>query len=630
MSPVERHHYYVDLDRTDHIECQKILDSTPVEGLILRCTSDRRIDIGAVCYAERNTKTRVFPKPVNKATLRPERTSLILLWCIDLLSRYFTGASAYTTYCKACELINFIDWCDDNKLRHLFTSASAYKDAIDHYTQHLIIRTKSPGGIKAFTANRLQSEALRSARIFFPSTEVNFLSDLPIISNGNSDEEQTDTPSEDEIVEHLTTCQYLFEGLSDFILERHDFPHSIPFNRTNAILLPAEYTITTEDIIKTSPKLQASIFWNYSEGAVNSLAECLAKTTQLKYHVVRQRNEALDLLKKANDDHRHPKRMWLAKLAQDAFISLFAANSGLNETAIRNLEPLNGKYSNSDHAGFITTKARAAGREVEIEIQKTFKKQLNKFLALREYICDDQDHPYLFIKITDGEPVKQPIKSVTIGNFNDQIRSFLNPTFQGLSYRKLRKYKSVYLLEKNHPIPVVAAIMQSSVKTIEKSYTQAEEKKAIDEISAMLTHLISLLDAPHELETPAGQCSGPQTPKAAFTPPVAHTPNCKNFIGCVFCSEFRLPANEESVRKLLSMRYVTNAHVASCATEKQFHEVHGETILQIDRILDELKQARPQMKRVISNIQKEIDERFKLTEYWARTYERLIKIKVIE
>ncbi|VXC39218.1 Integrase [Pseudomonas sp. 9AZ] len=630
MKPEERRHYYVELYSIDHVECRRILASKPIEDLILRCTNDRRIDIGAVCYAERNTKTRVYPKPVNKASLRPERASRILLWCIDLLSRYFTGASAYTTYCKACELINFVDWCDDNKLSHLFESASAYKEAIDLYTQNLLIRIKDSNGIKAFTANRLQSEALRSGRIFFPSTEINFLSDLPIISNSNSDEEQTDTPSEAAIAAHLTACQYLFDGLSEFILEGLDFPHSIPFNLTNAILLPAEYTITTEEIIQETPKIQASIFWDYTKGAINSLSECIARTSQQEYHVARQRNEALGTLKNANDDPRHPKRMWLAKFAQDAFISLFAANSGLNESSIRNLEPLSGKYTNSDNAGFVITKARAAGREIEIEIQKTFKKQLNKFLKLREYICTNNNHPYLFVKITNGEPIRQPIKSVTIGNFNDQIRRFLDPNFQGLSYRKLRKYKSVYLLGRNHPIPVVAAIMQSSVRTVAKRYSLAEEKKAIDEISTMLTHLISILDAPKELDTPAGECSGPQTPKAVGTPPVAHTPNCKDFIGCVFCSEFRLHANEASVRKLLSMRYVTNAYLTACSTEQQFHNVHGESILQIDRILDELKKARPQMKRVISAIQKDIDEKFKLTEYWLRTYERLIKTKVIE
>jgi hypothetical protein len=162
MKPEERRHYYVELYSIDHVECRRILASKPIEDLILRCTNDRRIDIGAVCYAERNTKTRVYPKPVNKASLRPERASRILLWCIDLLSRYFTGASAYTTYCKACELINFVDWCDDNKLSHLFESASAYKEAIDLYTQNLLIRIKDSNGIKAFTANRLQSEALRS------------------------------------------------------------------------------------------------------------------------------------------------------------------------------------------------------------------------------------------------------------------------------------------------------------------------------------------------------------------------------------------------------------------------------------------------------------------------------------
>ncbi|MDH4564251.1 hypothetical protein [Pseudomonas sp. BN411] len=631
MKISERNSYQVDFQLVDLDECQRIVAARPIEELILQCTSDRRIDIGSACYSDRRANSRKIPKPVTEASLRHERCIGFRAWCIDQITSFYTGASGYTVYGKATEIIGFVDWCDEHGFEYFLTSAPAYKLALNSYTQHLLAAMKIEGGVKPFTANRLQSEVLRSGPVFFPATTVNFHEDLIIISNDGSVKESTETPSEQEISEHLTPCQYLFDGITDFLLNQIEFPHRIPFMTGEARLLPAEYTITTDVIHELTPKINTNIFWDYKVGKVNSLAECMQKTKQLPHQVIRQRNEALDIFERANNDPRHPKRIWLAKLAQDAFLSLFVANSGLNETEVRDL-PWGDSYSvrNSINVGFQYIKIRAAGREGEVEIQKIFIKKFKKFLKLRDYICDGKPHPYLFVNISKNNISEKPIKAVTIGNFSMQIRSFLDPGFTGLSYRKLRKYKSVYLLSKNHSIDLVSALMQSSGSTITKHYADAEEKKAIDEISTMLAQLMELLDSKAVMSTPAGDCAGVDNPSSAITPPEAYEPNCRNFVGCLFCTEFRLHANRESIRKLLSMSYVTKEYLSACTDANQFQNVHGEAINQINRILEELVNTRPEMGRVVESIRDEIEQQYKLTSYWERIYERLIKLKVLK
>lgn len=602
----------------------------PVEGLILRCTDNRRIDLGAICYDTRDAESRKMPKPVQSSSLRPERCEPIRSWCVEKATRFYLGASPYTVYTNAIELVSFADWCDVNNHSDFLQNATEYKHALDAYTQHLITAMGGDDGIGAFTANRLQAEIVKSGSFFFPATSVNFRSDLPIIYTSASNNEPTETPSQQDIVAHLTPCQYLFDGLTNFVLKGQHFPHRIPYMETEALLLPAEYAITTPAIVETTFKVSNSIIWDYRFGCVSSLTDCMAKANQKFSQLIPQRDEALELLQKSNVDLRHPKRLWLAKLAQDAFISLFVANAGLNESPLRNLGWSNSyETSNSENAGFVVIKYRAGDMEQHFEIKKTFLKQFKKFLQLRVFLCGEKHSDYLFVNYTKHNICSKPIRANTIHLFNCQIRSFIDPRHQGLTYQKLRKYKSVYLLFKNYTVGVVSAIMQNSGQTVLKHYAQAEEKQAIDEISTTLSFVVSILERELKVETPSGGCSG-NKPSDAETPSDQYEPNCRNFVGCVFCNEFRLHVDEVSIRKMLSMRYVTAERLSSCTDFDQFQALHGRAIERIDSIMAELIQIRPEMQPVVDQVRYEIEHDFKLSAYWETLYGRLLKLKVIK
>ncbi|RMV35137.1 hypothetical protein [Pseudomonas syringae group genomosp. 3] len=303
---------------------------------------------------------------------------------------------------------------------------------MDEFSIHLQLQVRSPEGIGTFTANRLQSQAIKSAYIFFPGSPLNFLTDLPIISHSSLNKETTETPSMGEMTDHLTPYRYLFEGLTDFVLKGRAFPYRIPYMDTEATLLPAEYAITTPAVHHTA-KVGNHNFWNYRDGRVNSLEECKTRSSQTERHLNRQRHEALRELEDANFNLRHRKRIWLAALAQDAFISHFVANTGINEAPLRELVWSNDyTVENSDNAGFIVIKQRAGGMEQYFEIQKVFLKDFKKFLELREYLTNGLPHPYLFINITKDAAKPTPIKSSCIHFANGKIRSFLEPEFSGL------------------------------------------------------------------------------------------------------------------------------------------------------------------------------------------------------
>lgn len=628
MMSRERETYVVSLENHTFEQFSDLIASQPIEGVVLHCVDNRRIDLGCLCYAIRD-EIKKIPKPVQSSSLRHERCEPLRSWCVESISRFYLGASPHSIYVSAFELVTFVNWCDSNYYIDFLQDADTYKRAIDAYTQHLTAAMGKDGGIAVFTANRLQSQAVHSGSLFFPATSVNFLSDLPIISNKGFCSEPTVTPSQQDMVNHLTPCQYLFDGLTDFVLKGLPFPHRISYMETEALILPAAYAITTPDIVQSRPKVNNGTIWDYRLGEVSSLANASAKSISPSRPLIWHLNKAHKLLEQSNADLRHPKRLWIAKIAHDAFISLFVANAGLNEAQLRNMGwSENYETSTSESVGFVVIKYRAGEMEQNFEIKKTFLKQFKKFLMLRRFLCGDGRSDYLFINYTKNKLYNKPIRPNAISHFNDQMTRFLDPKYVGLTYKDLRKYKSVYLLSKNFTVGVVAAVMQNSGDTVLKHYAQAEEKQAIDEISTTLNFVLSILEQRLKVETPSGGCSGEQ-PSNAEDPPDQYEPNCRNFVGCIFCNEFRLHADEVSVHKMLSMRYVTAERLSSCTDLDQFQALHGKAIERIDLIMADLIELRPEMTAVVERIRSEVEGEFKLSPYWETLYGRLLKLKVI-
>lgn len=627
MNSAEQTVHLLNLNALTNDEYQNVISSCAIERLVIRCTSDRKISIGSLCYSIRDANSRKTPKPVDESSFCPERARAVRAWCAEM-GNWHSG-SERTFHTSATEFVCFSNWCDANSHSVFLTNAEAYKSALDDYSLYLQSEVQRPEGIGTYTANRLQSQAIKSAYVIFPGSPLNFLSDLPIISHSSINKEPTETPSKAEMTAHLTTCRYLFDGLAGFVLNGQEFPYRIPYMDTEATLLPAEYTISTPAIYKTV-KVRNHNTWNYREGRVNTLEESKAKSSREERHLVKEIHEALRELGDANSNLRHSKRIWLATLAQDAFISHFVANTGINEAPLRDLAWSNDyTIENSENAGFAVIKLRASGMDQYFEIQKVFLKDFKKFLKLRDYLTDGLWHPYLFINITKGVAKPAPIKAGRIHLTNGRIRSFLDPEFSGLDYQKLRKYKSVYLLGTGHSVDLVSALMQSSGNTILKHYAGAEEKNAIDEITAVMTLALDIFESQYTLPTPASGCGG-GAPKETVEAPEAYKPDCRNFVGCVFCSKFRLHADEKSIRKVLSMRWVTSEFLNACTDVHQFHAIHGNAILRVDAIMAELAQFRPEAKTLIERITQEISENYQLTEYWERLYSRLVRTKVIK
>lgn len=628
----ERPTYHLEVQNHTIDQLLEIIARRPIDQLVLQCTTNRRIDIGSLCYREKIYKTRKIPKPVNVSTLAFERSAAIRAWCVDHITKCKLDSTGETLFASGEALAQFVNWCDNSNHLNFHESDKSFKRALDAYTQHLLISMESDSGIKSGRANRLQSDAIRSAIYFCPTSNLNFLNDLPIIhaNMGDRSSESTPTPSDMEMGNYLAACQYVFDGVSDFVLNGRPFPSRIPYFSTEAIILPIELPISTPAIVEANEKARASVIWDYHGARIRSLDESLARSTQSSARLVVALAEAKANLQKANIDLRDPKRLWLGHFAHAAFIPLFVANTGMNESPLRNLLwSKDYEIENGDEAGFSVIKMRAGGMEQKFNIRKTFIKHFKKFWKLREYLCGKEHRDHMFLRYVWNELVDTPIAKSPIIAFNVKMGFFLDPNFQGLTHRQLRKFKPVHLLSKNHDISLVSAMMQNSGETIMKHYSDAEEKTAIDEISATLSFIISTLSEKSSIETPGGGCSGGSSSQYEQAPD-QYAPDCRNFVGCIYCDKFRLHVDEVSIRKLFSMRFITAERITSCTDMEQFQSLHGGALQRIDTLITDLILLKPEAKDCIEQIKNEVEQDLKLHPYWETLYSRLLKLKVIK
>lgn len=631
MRENDREFTEVDIEAYDLDSIQSVLKGVPIQNLVLRFTQARRFDIGALCYTERFKFLRAAVKFVEHKSLRVDRCVALQNLISTHITDFYTNSTNLTFYGNIIKSNAFFTWCDQNGYEDFLSCPRAYKVALRNYSHSLQVR-KNNGEICKLTAGNLQSTARKIGYDFFPDCEENFYTDIPLISVAGS-KKSTPVPTASDMANHLTLCETIFHELTKFLLGFHDFPYRMPLLCEYVWLLPTQYLFATKIIISNNKRrISNSIFWDYVNGRLRPFDECFLFTSQLRHHVVRQYTEAKRLLSDANADYYHTKRIRLGKLAHDAFASIFVANTAFNESQVRNLRWDN-NYSivNSTTHGFCEIKMRSGGKSISINVKKTFIKDLEEYLLLRNYLCAGTDWPYLFLGMTSyGSGVSGKLQTDAIAKFNERILTCVDPGFKGLGYRELRKYKSNYLLSKNHSVATVSAVMQTSRSTVLKNYSDAEENTAIDEISSMMRRLISAFEDYSGQQTPAGYCADSDNAGAEIIPPRGYEPNCKSFEGCIFCCNFKTHARAEDIKKLLSMRFIICEYMASCSDHDHFQNVHGAAITQIDRIIKELLNARPELAGLVKKISDEVTDNFELDPYWERQYQRLLKLKVMK
>jgi hypothetical protein len=499
-----------------------------------------------------------------------------------------------------------------------------YYDAYSAYSK-FVYDKHTEGKYAYHTATIKQNTPFNILYWFFPECTINFKPALPKVPVKHS-HNPTPVPPEQEVAHAVGLCSEIFNAFTEALLKGWEYPFRINLMGGNLWTFPHLWLCHTPRAVP--PEVSTGL-WHYKSGTLKP------QTHEFR---IKRYNRALETIEEENKNpqalttHRHR----LGKWAHDSFVLMFAANTGMNEQQIRDLEWLTGEYEVVPSTqGFRTVKWRAGRKTQSFTIATRFVKDFERYLKLRSFLTRERPIKHLFMQIP--VPVVKrwrPLQSNALRKLGDAIRQYLDESFPYLSYRQLRLYKYNYLL-KEFGVTVASQLMQSSVGTIARAYSTAADDVATKEISAYY----NLLSEAHRkniqrrLQTsiPSGHCvePGKAIPLVQIDHPVAE-PSCSNFITCLFCEHFVAHATTNDIRKLLSLRYFLMEIRSQSTSAHEFEKMNGATLQKVNNIIERLRETSSEFNITVDLIEKEVFASEILTDYWAALLHNLVRIGAIK
>lgn len=607
--------FIINIKNTSLLEAQQAIEDHGIENIALQFERRGVIHVGALCYRKRSKPHHSSVYDVFKKDLDPKRVLAISAWIKDSITDIKTASLSENSLASYAGIIfNLINDSERDFRFDLFESEEKYGLAYKVFADKAY-QTFASGKNKAHTAQMKQSYPLAAATKFFPDSEYKFPQPKYTVNLRAHDYTATEPPLESEVAYATSSCSALFHQLTDALLNRTKYPFKINFQNRDLWIVPNKQFCKPEgfESYRTSKS-----GWNYEKGVIE-FSDTRSSGLRLKALEYENRCAATNTV-----GYYHYE---LARWAHNCFLQMFVTNTGMNEEQILDLEWNSGHYEIAPLIqGFRTVKCRASNKPQSFIITMNFVKDFEKYLRLREYILDGSNFNMLFMFI----PLNNRgygFKPLQIGSLTKLLQSFrkrIDHKFPNLGYRKLRLYKYNYLLT-NYGVAVANQLMQSSLGTISKAYSSAEEGKATREISAYY-NLYSETVSKYQESIPPGHCAAVGNPSSELIDIVeAPVVDCKDFITCLFCTNFVAHATETDARKMVSLKYFLNEIKSASASSEEFEKINGPTIHRINKILEELTRASDQFKDILNQVEQTVNNNEQLSDYWGALLDNIVK-----
>ncbi|NNG81146.1 hypothetical protein [Acinetobacter sp. ANC 5378] len=541
----------------------------------------------------------------------------------------------------------FLDWVDSQKKIFDLSNQDSVIDAYRRYSKYLVDRTlladTDEENLAAHTAKQYQRYVAKLIAYVFDCHEIDISSqamqvqsqryDVPILPIAEQDHQKT-----------YATLLNVFLEIHRIVVQENDFPAHFQsvddeiFNFYSGFHHQVEKQHIQFDMQRYLAKYTA----------IPSLSKMLAdfeleEDSEHRKRVRENRNQAIRKLEERNKNKRHLERERLASYGLTIGMLLFIAQTGANLDTAQQLHLDTMEILPSTQGRrFSGTKSRARGKTVRPEFGVKFEPIFRKILELRAWYIQDEQCDLVF-------PMRDNIRKLSsIGNSKLQsLKKFLQRIFPKMAWitpREWRKHVSSQYVElSDGDLLLEVEKMGHSLDTAKKNYSRTSFKDAAQQISQFFNELrevavaqtrtveripVQTLDEPVDVQTlPVGACmtTNLQPEKATGFTAQAPTPNCQQFEHCLFCQHYAVHADDEDVRKLLSLKsllgYVKQKATDLIKWEQQF----GVVLHRIDEVLNELSNTYENLRDRIFSIQEEV-ESGDLDAYWLNHFELLIDL----
>ncbi|MFC6166347.1 hypothetical protein [Acinetobacter terrestris] len=541
----------------------------------------------------------------------------------------------------------FLDWVDQQKKVFDLSKQDSVIDAYRRYSKYLVDRTlladTEEESLAAHTAKQYQRNAAKLIAYIFDCHEIDVVSQAMQVQSQRYDVPVLPIAEEDHQKTYATLLNVFLE-IHRIVIQEADFPaHFQSVNEEDFCFYSGFHHQTEKQHIQFDMQSYLAKY-PVIPAFSKMLADFdLAEDSKYRKRLRENRNEALYKLQQRNENKRHIERERLACYGLCIGMLLFIAQTGANLDTAQQLQLDTMEILPSTQGRrFSGTKSRAGGKTVYPEFGVKFEPVFRKILELREWYIQDEPCDFIF-------PLRNEIQQ--LGPFSYGRLQLMKKLFQRIFPRMVwitpqqwRKHKSSQYVElSDGDLLLEAEVMGHSLETARKNYSRTSFQDASQQISRFFNELrevavtktrtvehiaVQTIDVTVDTHSlPVGACStvSPQPEKAIGFTEQAPVPNCRQFEHCLFCKHYAVHADDEDVRKLLSLKsllsYVKQKAMDLIKWEQEF----GVILHRIDEILKELSNSYETLKDRIFSIQEEV-ESGDLDAYWLNHFELLIDL----
>ncbi|ANB77358.1 hypothetical protein AYM40_35370 [Paraburkholderia phytofirmans OLGA172] len=614
------------------------------ERAILQFKKGETIDFGAFCYssvtevasAQRGLNRPRSERLVDASTFRPERVAPMRA-AIIFFSREISHSaySPLTVALAARTFVRFLFWANESGFSDVLTNRPTLRLGFRSFVSHLWEEvaaqrmTEKTAGVRVSTLREVLAQ-------LYDIDDIHHGVRLP--RSRKRAAQPTVPPSEEDQGKMLALCQALFDGLTSLCLDFKPYPYPLAVPRSlgaaddSMWIFPSRKWCMPPHQLAVRESLTLG-YWafDYGTGTIAEPAE-IAHYYSQDYPSDRLNAAAIAVshahaaINDANVNERSAYRVAAALRAHQAFVVMFLSRTNMNWAQVREL-PWGADYEvGAERQGFRAVKARAGGKVVTFEIQTVFLPELRKFLKLREYLLNGSEYEYLFM-ICDGQTGKfEPLQAKTQDHIAASLRR-IDPNVPNIKSRKWRAGGGDWMLRRGVDTETASVILQNTESTVRNSYAEGSPIVQMEELGAFFDSIQTAViakgcEVQNGVARPVGLCSDFGAPTQSEQ--AAVVPDCLSNEGCFFCNKFRVHADEDDTRKLVSCRYVIQ-RTATTHDEEQFSSIFSPIFKRIEDLLAEIDRLSPGL---VGAVTLEV-ENGELDAYWARKLEMLIILELV-
>lgn len=610
----------------------------------------RYLDMGALCYKRRSRpNAHQVGSPVDLSSLDNARIPVVQA----LIEHLRKKVSRATVASEFDGISTFIQWFDAQQQPYAFDDLALMKKAYGDYTQHLLHRMNSSGingkPIKRGTAQDYQ-RAARAVVILatgLSEPEVKGVATYITRNYSKANHVNLKLPNADVQAQTFAVLVKFIDEAYRILVQGGAFPlHLVSPNGDSIYLYSGR--VGTEKAKSASfsllPLLCVSpTFPTWAE--VKSHFNFVGGSSSFKVQNVIYGRARKRYIHNNNDMRSHLRQQIGAHAVMAGALAFIAATS-CNLSVARNLEVDTLEIVPSSQGNrFSGTKVRAKGKVVYPEFGARFAPVFKKYLEVRNWILNGADSKLVFPTLSEQYGF------VTVGNNQMKaLRSLMTKALPNMvwvtptQWRKNVSYQYVRL--SGGDMSLAAEKLGNTEETLRQSYSRpaledfAAEMKiffesmfqaAIDRTRFVERVPVRILDDKRpEAATGIGACekSSETDPKLAqgFTAQ-APTPVCGVPETCLFCKFYAVHADDQDIRRLLSLRYLIQS-IRHKQPIDHWQSKFGPTLHRIDEVLSAMQNANDSIEATINCVSDEV-ESGDLDLFWSIHFDTLVTVGAV-